>query len=129
MPSTPRARQPRLEIVRRRLARWRQTRRHGRAPLPPRLWAAAAALVPEHGVYGTARALGLSYGALKRHVENQDGQRQESSTKFVELPRPSVGGSCVIEIDGGGAIVRVRFEGVPLPEVAAFTRLVADARA
>jgi len=129
MRSTPRARQPRLETVRRRLDRWRQTRRHGRAPLPPRLWAAATALVPAHGVYGTARALGLSYGALKRHVEDQDGQPRESSPRFVELPRPSVGGSCVIEIDGGGPIVRVRFDGVPWPEVAAFTRLVGDARA
>ena len=123
------ARRPRLETVRRRLDRWRQTRRHGRAPLPARLWAAAEALVPEHGVYGTARALGLSYGALKRHVEDPDGQPRKASPRFVELPRP-VGESCVIEIAGGGAIVRVRFDGVPLPEVAAFTRLVVgDARA
>ncbi len=130
MRSTRRVRQPRLETVRRRLDRWRQTRHHGRAALPPRLWAAAEALVPKHGVYGTARALGLSYGALKRHVEDRDGQPRESSPRFVELPRPSVGASCVIEIDGGGAIVRVRFDGVPLPEVAAFTRLVVgDARA
>ena len=130
MRSTTRVRHPRLETVRRRLDRWRQTRRHGRDPLPPPLWAAAEALVPKHGVYGTARALGLSYGALKRHVEDQDGQPRESSPRFVELPRPSVGESCVIEIDGGGAIVRVRFDGVPLPEVAAFTRLVvSDARA
>src|SRR3972149_2174134 len=113
MRSTPRARQPRLETVRRRLDRWRQTRRHGRAPLPPRLWAAATALVPAHGVYGTARALGLSYGALKRHVEDQDGQPRESSPRFVELPRPSVGGSCVIEIDGGGPSGRGRFGGAP----------------
>lgn len=130
MRSTTRVRQPRLETVRRRVDRWRQTRRHGRAPLPARLWAAAEALVPEHGVYGTARALGLSYGALKRHVEDPDDQPRKSSPRFVELPRPSVGESCVIEIDGGGAIVRVRFDGVPLPEVAAFTRLVVgDARA
>lgn len=128
MRSTTRTRRPRLETVRRRLDQWRHHRPHARAPLPRRLWAAVVTLVPEHGLYGTARALGLSYGALKQHVEDPDGQPRESSPTFVELPRPPVG-SCVIEIDGGGPIVRVRFEGVPLPEVAAFTRLVTDARA
>ena len=127
MRSTTRARQPRLETVRRRLDRWRHTRRHARAPVPPRLWAAAVALVAEHGVYGTAHALGLSYGALKRHVADQADEPGESSPRFGELPRP-VDTSYVVEIDGGGPIVRVRFEDVPLSEVAAFTRRVADAQ-
>lgn len=125
--STPR--RPRLETVCRRLDRWRQGRPHARAPLPPRLWAAAVALVAEHGVSGTAWALGLSYSALKQHVGDSNGHARKSSPRFVELPRPPVGASCVIEIDGGGPIVHVRFADVPLPEVAAFTRLVAGARA
>lgn len=89
MISTPRTRRPRLETVRRQLDRWRQKRRHARAPLPARLWAAAVALVPEHGVYGTARALRLSYGALKQHVDattRQDGDHV--APDFIELPPP-----------------------------------------
>ncbi len=69
MISTTRTPRPRLDTVRRRLDRWRQTRPRARAPLPPHLWAAAVALVPEHGLYGTARALHLDYGTLKAHVE------------------------------------------------------------
>lgn len=68
----------RLDTLRRRLDRWRDRRPLARATLPPRLWAAAVALVPEHGLYGTARALGVSYGALKRHLE-RDHDRGPSS--------------------------------------------------
>jgi hypothetical protein len=75
MISTRRTRRPRLETVCRRLDRWRRRRPRARAPLPPRLWAAAVELVPAHGLYGTARALHLDYGTLKRHVEGTGDQR------------------------------------------------------
>ena len=128
MRSTPRARQPRLETVRRRLDRWRQTRRHPRAPLPARLWAAAVALVPEHGVYGTARTLGLSYGALKQHVDGPDRQAGERlSAAFVELPRPLGHDACVIEVAGARTTVRLRLNGLTLTDLAELTRLVAGA--
>ncbi len=78
MISTPRRRRPRLDTVRRRLDRWRRTRRHARAPLPPSLWAAAVALVPEHGLYGTARALHLDYATLQRHVTGSGHQVRAS---------------------------------------------------
>ena len=94
--------------------------------LPPRLWAAAEALVPEHGVYGTARALGLSYGALKRHVENQDG----SATR-VGAHRNSWSCRARRSADRASsrstaarAIVRVRFDGLPVAGGGRFTRLV-----
>ena len=63
-----RKRLPRIDTVRRRIDDWRRTRGHARAPLSPRLWAEAVALVPEHGVYRTARALGVSYGGLRVSV-------------------------------------------------------------
>lgn len=126
MISTTRTRPPRIETVRRRLDRWRQTRRHARAPLPPRLWAAAVALVPEHGLYGTARALGLSYGALKQHVDHPDRQRgARRPAAFVELPRPRLYDACVIEVAGAGATVHLRLTGLTLTELAELTRLVA----
>jgi hypothetical protein len=118
-----------LESVRRRLDHWRRTRVHARAPLPDRLWRAAAALVPEHGVYGTARALGISYGGLKRHVRPGEGARDErGGVRFVELPPAVVADPYVIEIEGAGRpTVRVRLPGVSLAELAAFTRGVAGA--
>ena len=133
MIGTARTRRPRLETVRRSLDRWRQRRRHARAPLPPRLWAAAVALVPEHGLYGTAHALRLDYGALKAHVEATGEQAQvpRVASRFVALPTPIAlpSESCIMEIAGAGTTVRVRLHGLALPALAAFARLVVGADA
>ncbi|MGQ0736620.1 MAG: hypothetical protein ACT4QD_23575 [Acidobacteriota bacterium] len=127
MISTSRTRRRRLETARRQFDQWRQTRAHTRAPLPARLWATAVALVPAHGLYGTARALGVSYGALKQHVDrHDDAPRARRRARFVELPTASVTAEYVIEIArAAGTTVRVRLTGVPLSEVADFTRRVA----
>jgi len=127
MVSPRRTRRSRLETVRRRLDRWRRTRAHARAPLPPRLWAAAVALVPEQGLYGTARALGVSYGALKRHVERRDrDERARPVVSFVELPAVAAETS-VIEVEGAGTTVRLRVHGLALSDLAAFARQLAGA--
>jgi hypothetical protein len=52
----------------RRLKRWRSTHT-GRRPIPESLWAAAANLAREHGIYPTAKALHLEYGKLKQRAE------------------------------------------------------------
>jgi hypothetical protein len=85
------------------------------------------ALVPEHGLYGTARALGVSYGALKRHVDQQAGaSRARATTRFVELPPASP--TYVIDIEGAaGPRVRVQLNGPTLVEVAGFARAVVGA--
>jgi hypothetical protein len=70
--------------------------------------------VPEHGLYGTARALGLSYGAVKQHVDHPDRPRGAR--------RPD---ACVIEVAGAGATVHVRRTGLTLTELAEVTRLIA----
>ena len=124
---TTRTRRPRLETVRRRLDRWRQIRPHPRAPVPPRLWVAAVALVAEHGLYATARALHLDYGALKQHVHAPSDQaRGRVPSKFLELPGPPppVRDACVIEIEGPRSTVRLRLNGLALTELADFTRMV-----
>jgi len=83
------------------------------------------ALVPEHGLYGTARALGVSYGALKQHVDHDGPEDARPRARFVELPAPSVGDAYVIDIEGvTGSTVRVRLNGLPLSDLAMFTRLV-----
>jgi hypothetical protein len=86
------------------------------------------ALVPAHGLYGTARALHLDYGTLKRHVTG-NGARVPSG--FVELARPPAPArdTWLIEVDGGGATVRVRLTGLALTDLAHFTRLVVGAGA
>jgi hypothetical protein len=57
-----------LRKVYRRLQRWRSLHT-GRLPIPERLWAAAAELAREHGIYPTAKALHLEYGKLKQRAE------------------------------------------------------------
>jgi len=124
MISTTRTRRPRLETVQRRLDRWRERRPHVRAPLPPRLWKAAVALVSEHGLYGTARALHLDYGTLKRHVGAIDrDERDRMTSSFVELPPPA-DHAYVIEVEGAHTTVRLRLNGVALTDLAELTRLV-----
>jgi len=122
---TTRSRRPRLETVQRRLDRWRQTRPHAHAPLPPRLWAAAVALVPEHGLYGTARALHLDYGTLKRRIDAIDrDERDRMTASFVELPPATDRDTCVIEVEGARTTVRLRLNGLALTDLAELTRLV-----
>ena len=74
--------------------------------LPPRLWAAAVALVLEDGLYGTARALHLDYATLKRHVSGRGDQvRASGPSGFVELATTPPASACTLwlmEIEGGG---------------------------
>jgi hypothetical protein len=57
-----------LQRICRRFERWRSSHR-GRLPIPEGLWASAAAVAREHGVFQTAKVLRLEYGKLKRMVE------------------------------------------------------------
>ena len=47
-----------------RFVRWRKSHA-GRLPLPDSLWASAAELAREHGVFRTAKVLRLEHGKLK----------------------------------------------------------------
>jgi hypothetical protein len=91
-----------MEQTRRRVARWRQTRTAG-MPMPEKLWVAAVKLAQRHGVYPTARALGLEYNKLKRLSRSVGPtHKAPSSPEFVELiaPQPAGGSQCRIEIEG-----------------------------
>ena len=132
MTTTKRSRSQRLERVRERLEQWRRTRAHPRAPIPAAVWAAAVALVRPHGLYHTARALRLDYGALKQHVEAADrAGRAGVPSGFVELPTgpPIARDAYVIEIDGPRATVRLRLTGVALADLAQLGRTLAGADA
>jgi hypothetical protein len=125
----------RLEAIRRRLERWRQTR-HGRSRIPAGLWISAVKAAGRYGLNPTARALGLDYKALQRHVEATAGRSDgpienakpgpEAHAAFVELAPPAVTGGfaeCVLELEkAGGVKMRIHLKGVGLPDLAVLSR-------
>ena len=118
----------RLEGIRRRFERWRRTRK-GHARIPDSLWDAAALMADRYGISRTANALGVNYQALKKRLGRTAaaacGQAAEGEARFVELtPFPPSGTcECILELeDAGGAKMRVRLQGVGMPDLAALGR-------
>jgi len=104
-----------LSRARHQLDHWRSRQRSKRARLPKELWRQAVALAREHGLNKTARALGLKYCSLKKHLNEADTDElvpAKTKPDFIEL----VGGvmtpgsaECTIEwADGSGPTVAVR---------------------
>jgi hypothetical protein len=113
-----------LEQTRRRITRWRETRTHRGAPMPAALWTAAVALARQHGLYPTARALHVDYGALKKRRDAADGGRVAAPT-FVELPavRPPGLGPCVIDLEAPrGGRMRIEVTGVTVADLVTLTQ-------
>lgn len=128
MITTTPSRPMRIERVRRHLERWRRTRTHPRSPIPDTVWAGAVAVARQQGLYQTARALRVDYGALKQHVEAADKVGRAGATRgFVELavPPPRDAGECVIEIDGPHASLRIRLHDVAFADLARLSRTLA----
>ena len=119
---------PALRRVRRELERWRRMRTYRGAPIPQHIWAAAVAVAQQEGLYHTARALPIDYGALKQHVGAVDRPAgADARSGFVEL-RPialPTCDDCVIEVEGPRSTVRVRLPRVGLPELARLSRAIA----
>jgi hypothetical protein len=114
-----------MQQVRRRLERWRRTRAHPRAPIPDSIWAGAVALARQYGLYETARALPIHYGALKQHLEAADRTAvPREQSRFVELtPVPPIAcNDWVIEVEGPRSTVRLRGHGIGLADLARLTR-------
>lgn len=114
-----------LEKTRHQIARWRDTRTHRGAPMPATLWAAAVALVRQHGLYSTARALHLDYGSLKKRMD-ASAAAGGPVPAFVELPaaRPTGLGACVIELEAPrGGRMRIEVTGVTRADLVALTQL------
>lgn len=73
-----------------------------RAKLPESIWAAAAELAREHGVYAVAQALRLDYMGLKKRLGDVAIRRPgKSKPVFVELiaPPPAKCEECLIEFE------------------------------
>lgn len=115
-----------MEKVHRRFERWRKTRR-GRAPIPRRLWAAAASLAREHGVNPTSQALGLEFNKLRSFVESGKTRRKKltAAPRFLELVAAPAGVTeCVIELEGRRGKIRIEWKGAAAPDLASLGRML-----
>ena len=113
-----------MQRICRRFERWRRSHR-GRLPIPEGLWASAATVAREHGVFRTAKVLRLEYGKLKRIVESASGSPQPSlaPTAFLELmPQPVGASDCLIEVEGPGGKMRLQWKGATASDLAGLIR-------
>ena len=115
-----------MQRICRRFERWRRSHR-GRLPIPEGLWASAATVAREHGVFRTAKVLRLEYGKLKRIAEAASGSPQQPATAptaFLELmPRPVGVSDCLIEVEGPGGKMRLQWKGATASDLADLIRL------
>ena len=134
-----------MRKVYRRLNRWRSSHAR-RMPIPERLWAAAAELAREHGVFPTAKALHLEYGKLKERAE-APGQEKKVVRKirsaiprhaestaaptFMELitPRSGSAASAVVELEGPRGRMKIELKGVATAELVVLSRALWDGEA
>ena len=115
-----------MEKVQRRFERWRKTRR-GRAPIPERLWVAAASLAREHGVNSTSKALGLEFNKLRSFVESGRAAKKRVTAvpRFLELVAAPAGVTeYVIELEGRRGKMRIEWKGSAVPDLAGLSRIL-----
>ena len=91
-----------------------------RSKLPEALWASAAELAKQHGLYTVAHALRLDYVGLKKRVTGSTRRRRKPARpRFVELiaPGPPKLDECVIEFESArGAKMRIQWKAAALPD-------------
>ena len=118
-----------MRRIYRRFERWRSSHQT-RLPIPPALWASAAAAAREHGVFRTAKILRLEYAKLKRLSESAVPvpRRAASPAEFLELVAPQVASAgsglteCVIELEGPRGKMRIQWKGAAAPDLAGLSR-------
>jgi len=116
-----------LSEARRQLDHWRSQQPNKRTRLPKELWQQAVALAKDHGLNKTARALGLKYYSLKKHLDETDTDAlvaAKPTPDFIELLPDTVSpGSveCMIEwaAEGPKATVRMHIKGASVSELTA----------
>jgi hypothetical protein len=118
-----------MQRIYRRFERWRSSHQ-GRLPIPEALWASAAAVAREHGVFRTAKILRLEYGKLKRMAESDAPARRAlvPPAEFLELVAPQGVPSgpglseCIIELEGPRGKMRIQWKGATAPDLAGLSR-------
>jgi hypothetical protein len=116
-----------MRRVSRRFERWRKGHK-ARVPIPEELWAAAAGVAREHGVFRAAKALRLEYGKLKRMVESAPPGAPSPTATFLELvpPQPVGLSECLIELEGPRGKMRIQWKGSTVPDLAGLSRALWD---
>ena len=90
---------------------WRRERKRG-ARIPENLWVTAAALVKEHGVWPTARALHLDHSRLKRRARNGEEEDVKNGAFVEVIPQWAMQCACIVEMeDERGARMRIELKG------------------
>ena len=115
-----------MERIYRRFERWRMSHR-GRLPIPAPLWAAAAEVAREHGLFRTAKTLRLEHNKLKRMVASAKPAVRRAPAPpagFLELVAPQAVGltECVIELQGPRGKMRIEWKGTAVPDLAGLSR-------
>ena len=115
-----------MQRIYRRFERWRRSHR-GRLPIPAVLWAWAADVAREHGVFRTAKTLRLEHGELKRMVASAKPAVRRAPAPpagFLELVAPQVASptECVIELEGPRGKMRIEWKGTAVPDLAGLSR-------
>jgi hypothetical protein len=119
-----------MQRIYRRFERWRSSHR-GRLPIPKALWASAAEVGREHGVFRTAKILRLEHGKLKRMVASAKPAIRLAPAPpvgFLELiaPQGLTSGpgltECVIEVEGPRGKMRIQWKGTTVPDLAGLSR-------
>jgi hypothetical protein len=116
-----------MRRVCRHFERWRKGHK-ARLPIPEKLWASAAQVAREHGVFRTAKVLRLEYGKLKRMVEGvtQRTRPALTSAAFLELAPPQAVGlasECVMELEGPRGKLRIQWKGATASDLAGLIRV------
>jgi hypothetical protein len=114
-----------MQEVQRRFDEWRSSH-SGRRPIPDSLWAQAAELARQHGIFRTAQVLRLDYTKLKQQVRAATCEVQPArpQTAFVELVAPAVAQpcECIIEVEGPRGRMRIEWKGATAPDFAGLSR-------
>jgi len=111
-----------LQQLGRQLEEWRNSH-PPRSRLPEEIWAAAAEVARQHGLFRTAHTLRLDYMKLKRRVQTAPGLRAAPPAAFVELVAPAtVTGECTVEVESVRGKLRVVLPGMTAPDVMSLIR-------
>jgi signal recognition particle subunit SEC65 len=105
---------------------WRRSRRRGRE-IPEPLWRMAVKAAASHGVWATARRLGLNATRLKQWAQRLAPVDAEQNQRFVELPWLGAAPipECVLEAeDQAGRKLRIHLKGPATAQAAALGRLL-----
>jgi hypothetical protein len=123
--------------VRNAFERWRSGKKHGREPIPPKLWRMARALCETYSVNWVARCLGLNHTALKVEVSKRSPRRAglrrpHHRPAFVELTPENLAAGIIPGNSSAEYVVeapvhrdgapRIHVRGASVSEVAALVR-------